>query len=430
MRKTIKTFALASLICLSFIAKAQNTPKVSLYGFVRTDLIFDTRQTVYVREGNLNMFPTNELLDEYGNDINNSPMLNYSSIGSRMGIKATGPDILGAKVTGVLESEFFGISNATVNTLRLRHAYMKMNWTNQELLIGQTWHPLFTEECFPTVINFNTGIPFQPFNRSPQIRYTYTNNNFKLQLATLTERDFTTPGPAGASFTYLSNNAIPEFTAGAHYKKPSADSTKTFATGVVGEYKIFRPRMTTNTNVITTKKLSSAAAVLYAGYLTPKFDIKAKATYGQNMFNHLMIGGYAIRHFDAMSIDEDLDYTNLEVAAAWLNFTYKFNSKLHTGLFAGYAQNMGSKNNIYDWNNLNSYYGRAFDIAYLYRFSARIEYNVGKVQFGFEPEYSVAAYGNQRNSLGVLQNNTENYPTSKIKEKDNIRLLGAVTYTI
>ena len=93
-----------------------------------------------------------------------------------------------------------------------------MNWVNQELLIGQTWHPLFTEECFPTVINFNTGIPFQPFNRSPQIRYTYTNNNFKLQLATLTERDFTTPGPAGASFTYLSNNAIPEFTAGALQK--------------------------------------------------------------------------------------------------------------------------------------------------------------------------------------------------------------------
>ena len=50
MKKTIKTFALASLICISFIAKAQNTPKVSLYGFVRTDLIFDTRQTVYVRE--------------------------------------------------------------------------------------------------------------------------------------------------------------------------------------------------------------------------------------------------------------------------------------------------------------------------------------------------------------------------------------------
>ena len=90
---------------------------------------------------------------------------------------------------------------------------------------------------------------------------------------------------------------------------------------------------------------------------------------------------------------------------------------------------MGSKNNIYEWNDLNSYYGRAFDIAYLYRFSARIEYNVGKVQFGFEPEYSVAAYGNQRNSLGILQNNSENYPTSEIKEQNNIRLLGAVTYT-
>ena len=74
--------------------------------------------------------------------------------------------------------------------------------------------------------------------------------------------------------------------------------------------------MTTNTNVITTKNYQRQRAVLYAGYLTPKFDIKAKATYGQNMFNHLMIGGYAIRHFDVMPIDEDWDYTNLEVAAA------------------------------------------------------------------------------------------------------------------
>ena len=96
------------------------------------------------------------------------------SVQTRLVGKITGPDAFGAKTSGYIEAEFFGTSDADVNGFRLRHAYVKLNWTTTELLIGQFWHPMFITESFPEVVSFNTGAPFQPFNRSPQIRVTQT----------------------------------------------------------------------------------------------------------------------------------------------------------------------------------------------------------------------------------------------------------------
>jgi hypothetical protein len=63
---------------------------------------------------------------------------------TRFGIKIKGPDVGKAKLSGVLETDFFGgfpISGqaASFADLRLRLAYAKLEWTHVSFLAGQDW---------------------------------------------------------------------------------------------------------------------------------------------------------------------------------------------------------------------------------------------------------------------------------------------------
>lgn len=113
------------------------------------------------------------------------------AVQSRLTGKITGPDFLGAKTSGMMEGEFFGTTDGDINGFRLRHAMMKASWSKADLLLGQYWHPMFVTDCYPGVYNFNTGVPFQPFNRSPQIRLTLKPTaKFNIMVAIMEERDF------------------------------------------------------------------------------------------------------------------------------------------------------------------------------------------------------------------------------------------------
>ncbi|MBE3111850.1 MAG: hypothetical protein IMZ46_15320 [Acidobacteria bacterium] len=152
--------------------KSQPAFGISISGFVKTDIFYDSRQTVSIREGHYLLFPKGPLLDPEGGDLNGRANFNILSVQTRLVGKITGPDALGAKTSACIEAEFFGTSDADVNGFRLRHGYLKLNWAKSELMVGQFWHPMFITESFPDVVSFDTGAPFQPFNRSPQVRYT------------------------------------------------------------------------------------------------------------------------------------------------------------------------------------------------------------------------------------------------------------------
>ena len=85
-------------------------PTVNISGFIKNDFFFDSRQTSNFREGHFLLYPENKLPDEYGKDINAKSSLNALSIQSRITGKFNGPDVLGGKLTGMLEGEFFGTS--------------------------------------------------------------------------------------------------------------------------------------------------------------------------------------------------------------------------------------------------------------------------------------------------------------------------------
>ena len=171
----MKKVLIALFVVLSISGYSQTAPTtapaakdwdVSVYGFIRTDYIWDTRKSAQVREYNLNLYPLDESLDANGKDINDAGASNFLSVVTRLGVKAKGPDVWGAKVTGVLEGDFFGNTEQTIGLLRLRHAYATLDWSKTSITMGQTWYPTFIPEVFPGVANFSTGIMFNPFGKT------------------------------------------------------------------------------------------------------------------------------------------------------------------------------------------------------------------------------------------------------------------------
>ncbi|MDZ7740737.1 MAG: hypothetical protein U5Q03_03045 [Bacteroidota bacterium] len=239
--------------CLSsaFAQEEEQKWGIKFHGFVKTDIIYDSRQSVAVREGHFHLYPKPELLDINGDDINAHPYFNILSIQTRLKGVISGPDVLGAKASAVIEGAFFGHSESDVNGFRLRHAFAKLNWTNTELLVGQYWHPMFIADCFPGTVSFNTGAPFQPFTRNPQIRLSQKFGGFTAQLAAISQRDFTdagvnaaTPGNLGSvsvSSFYLRNAVIPELNLTLKYQTTFGNTG--FLIGVAGNYKKLSPRL-------------------------------------------------------------------------------------------------------------------------------------------------------------------------------------------
>ena len=76
----------------------------------------------------------------------------------------TGPDIGKARSSAKIETDFGGFSGSNT-MLRIRQAYVNLDWGKSAVLVGITWHPLFGA-VMPDVLNLSTGAPFQPFNRS------------------------------------------------------------------------------------------------------------------------------------------------------------------------------------------------------------------------------------------------------------------------
>ncbi|MEI6766737.1 MAG: hypothetical protein WCM76_13985 [Bacteroidota bacterium] len=414
----MKKLILPILMLLPFILKAQDESKFGIHfsGYVKNDVFVDTRETESLREGHFYLYPLNIKNDKAGEDVNAKMNFNILSIQTRVSGAITGPDAFGAKTSGLIEGEFFGTQDANTNGFRLRHAYVKLNWKTTELLMGQTWHVFMNPECYPEVINVNTGAPYQPFARNPQVRLTQSLGKFKIALAAMSQRDFTSPGGSLS----LRNSAIPEAALRIQYGTKNDANGSEFLIGLAGEYKSLTPRLVSDSNYKTSETVNSLASEFFIKYKTKPLTVKAAAVYGQNLYDLSMIGGYAIKYTtDTAILKKDLrSYTPLNTLAAWVELMTN-GSKIQFGLFGGYSKNMGSLQNIQNWTSESSYFGRGRNLAYVYRVSPRVVFISGKTRFALEGDYTSAAYGNKINSLGEV---------SDIKAVSNIRLLFAAYY--
>ena len=395
------------LISFSQEKKEESKFKVKFSGFVKNDFFWDSRKTVAAREGHFLLWPSAINRDADGNDINDKVNFNFLAIQSRLSVGLSGPDAFGAKISAKIEGDFFAQANDNINLLRLRHAFVKMNWTNTELLVGQYWIPMFVTACFPGTVSFNTGVPMQPFGRNPQIRLTQKMGNFKFIAVASSQRDYASRGAAGPSGEYLRNSALPEFSTQLHFAKEKA-----FIAGVGGSFKQIVPQIVTGEGYATDETVSSFNGIAFMKIKTAAVTIKIEGIYGQNIADVLSIGGFAIT--DSTDLAKGyVKYSPLTTASFWADI-HTNGKEIQFGVFGGYTENMGTDKNV-----VGSIYGLGTNIESLYRVSPRIMFNSGKMRFALEGEYTVANYGSTIDTKGV--------PTD-LSEVSNMRVLAAVYY--
>ncbi len=410
MKRIIICTILASL-ALSKISAQDADPGwgIKFSGFVKTDIFYDTRQpstSCAVREGHFFLYPENVLYDVEGNDVNDNPSFHILNIQSRLRVAISGPDAFGAKTSGVIEGEFFGTTEADINGFRLRHAFVKIDWTKTTLLIGQTWHPMFPDESFPGTISFNTGAPFTPFSRNPQVRVTRKLGILSLSLTAYSQRDFTSSGPDGASNKYLRNSGIPG--TNLQFRLPVNSNIIMWA-GL--DYKKLRPELKTTANYETKSSISGVSYFANLKIKTTPLSISLMGVYGQNACDLVMIGGYGVSEVTD-SVTMEKTYTNLNTGNFWIDLTTN-GKKFVFGLFSGYSKNLGASEEIH-----GDVYGRGNNIDHLFRISPRATVTEGRLTFGLEVEHTTAAYGTMESSGKV----TNTHSVS------NLRLLFSAIY--
>ncbi len=356
----------------SAASATDETPNIRFFGFVKHDAFLDSRQMVAARQGQFSLYPSAVNNNEAGTDRNEGPYFHMLAIQSRLSMEVTGPEAFGASSRAFIEGAFFGNIETDINGFRLRHAFVELNWDNRHrLLFGQYWHPMFGVPAVPGVVAFNTGAPFKPFARNPQIRYTFSPGNTSFILAAMSQIDFASQGGS----LPLRRSGIPNLHAQIRYASGG------FSAGTGLDYKALKPDVLSGEEL-----LHSLAGTAFANVTSGTTRAMIQVTYGQNLFDHLMLGGYALHQPDPAN-SAVYDLRNITTGAIWTDIST--GGAFRVGLFAGYTENFGTDETF----TSGALTPRGGNIAWIWRASPRAEWSSGPVRFSLEAEYSEAAYG-------------------------------------
>lgn len=380
-------------------AAAQDSSRIIVkpYGFIRNYLNFDSRQTYTVIGGEYNMLPYDEQWNEdRSEDLNATPHLQMQALTSRFGINVSGPKLKGMKTSAKLEGDFGGFgSNNTL--LRLRLAYLKLSDGNDEIVVGQDWHPM-SGSIMPDVLGMAAGAPFRPHSRTPQIRVSSYHKSIGCTVALLWQLQFMNNGPAGAddptstASPAFANNALwPEAFIGVNFKQGP------WFVQIGVDDQVLRPRTHAVDAVGVARTVSemvvSMSPTLYAQYVENMWSVKLRSTLAQNTSHLNQLVGYAVT---GVNEDGSWNYSPMQATISYLNIAY--GRKYRVNLFVGYMKNLGSRENLYDFGtgDYRIYMKGGQDFTHLnsaYRVAPSFSYNIGAFNLGLEYEWTAATFG-------------------------------------
>ena len=236
IKKVLLLSVMAAVIASAMgqIDTASKKYRFDFHGFVNPHFYADSREVVGGREDMMLFYPKPVNYDANGNDLNDGWQANMLAITARLGLRISGPDALGAKTSAYVEGDFTGSTNAAINNLRLRHAYIDFLWDehgcvgrrdcairSHRLLIGQYWYPMQIHEVMPLTNPLNMGAPFALYARQPQVRYECDLLRLEAVAAASWQLDNMSQGELNgqhvSSTVFARHSLIPELTAQLRY---------------------------------------------------------------------------------------------------------------------------------------------------------------------------------------------------------------------
>lgn len=369
-RRGLSRRVLRGVLLLALAAPlAASAQDVDLYGYIKAETIYDTRQVANVREGQFVLFPLPDSDGDGSNDTDANAADNFllTAVQTRLGVRAGGVEAFGATASGTIEADFFGAANVGISEFRLRNAYLQLAWPNRTALFGQYWSPLFTVPVYPQTVSFNTGAPFQPFARQPQVRLTLRpSEGVQIVGAIAGQRD---------AFAEIGGPKLQQQSG-----LPMAHLQGRFGSGgslVGGGAYIKRIRPT----LAAEEEFTAGAVQGYARYQADRFFVQGKVTYGTDLTDHLMTGGY-------LALD-DGTYEPLGVVGTWLD-AGTTGRPVDVGVFAGYLATLGAADEL-----AAAVVGggvRTPNLKRTWRVAPRVSARRGPVRFAAEVEVSTALF--------------------------------------
>ena len=440
--KKILVFALSALCVLPLMAqesgkeakkeaaKSHLKQHFKPYGFIRNYFTFDSRESMsgtgdmyYYQPYDENWNQTEAEAATSGlprEDLNAVSTFRYLSLTTRVGLNIVGYKWRNTEFSGKIEADFYAGLTGTSHKLsgtaqfRLRQAYVSLGWDSLkmgkdfarvDLTLGQTWHPMAADLC--DVIALNSGAPFGPFNRSPQVKMDARLGKYvTLTASLLWQMQYISQGPIGASAEYIAYSKTPESYLGLSFHD------KGFLMRVGADVLSIKPRHqgavlasdgVTKVTVKVKDRITTASPFLYLQYQEGDFSIKAKTIFAEAGEHMNMNGGYGV---SAINADGSWSYTPTRSSASWLSIVYggkvgkqedKHPQKLQGILYAGYVENLGTKAELYDESYY--YYPRVPNMKRMWRLSPTLLYTVGKFQLGLEYEITSVHYGDMAQGL-------------------------------
>lgn len=367
-----------------------------IYGQVRTDLFYNSRNSSETVDGLFYMYPKDIVLDADGKDLNAHANGSFYAIYSRLGLDVQGPMIFNkVKTSAKVEADFRG-SGSTLATVRLRHAYFNLDFGHSDLLVGQTWHPMYGNVA-PSIMNLNMGAPYQPFGRAPQIRYQYKTTHFLLTAAALWQSQYKSVGPSTnhpgetkgtKSQDFIKNSCVPEFYLGADYR----DLGLIVGAGIHVSSLTPRTQSEVGDQVFkVNERVNALSGEAHVKYTTNKLFLAAKTLLTSNLTMTSGMGGYGVTSTDSRTGEQE--YTPLRVSQSWVSVMY--GGKLKAGFFGGFLKNLGAKDEV------KSLIGTGTNIDQLTTATAEMTYNLPNWKFGLEYSWCGAWYG-KNNAKGKV----------------------------
>ena len=420
------------------ILQAQETKKENVknnisnhfkpYGFIRNYFSVDTRENVAGTGDLFNYLPKDNQWNQteaeaaasgiQREDLNAQTTMRFLSLTTRLGLDIKDYRWKKTNFGGKIEADFYaGLTGSTGTAqMRLRQAYMTLTWDSLRmsgdalsrinLQLGQAWHPMAAD--MPDVISLNTGAPFNPFSRTPQIKMdAQLGKKFTLTASALWQMQYTSAGPEGASANYIKYAYTPECYLGLSY---NPNTNVLLRAGV--DMLSIAPRHTgtvlnnqgQEVKVKVSDRITTFSPFLYLQYKHKDFSLKAKTIYAQAGEHMNLNGGYGISRINQ---DGSWEYTPTRNSSSWLSLTY--GKQVKGILFAGYVRNFGTKDALAT-NAAGDIQGFYFsknsftNMNRLWRLSPTVLLTWGKFQLGAEYEITSAQYGkNLKASNGLAE---------------------------
>ncbi len=385
-------------------AQEEKPAHFKLYGFIRNYLSADSRAVNAGTEDLYFYMPKGHDMKD-GLDLNSGFNWRFVSLTTRLGVDVSGYKWGTMGVSGKVEADFYNLSGS-VPVLRLRQAFMKLTWDNSPvaLTLGQAWHPMAAD--MPHMNNLETGAPFNPFNRSPQVTADIDlGSGVTLTASLLYLNHYLPTGPAGKTKDYY-KYGLPEAYLGVSYK--SSKFLGRLGVDIVNmrPYRTltdWRVQDASSAKTIEVKSLlTTFSPFVFLQYTSGKFQLRAKSILAQAGEHMNLLSGYGVHAFNE---DGTIEYTPMQDWASFVSFSY--GKKFQVMGMLGYMKQLGTTQDLTD-NNVWMNTSADVHIQQAFRATPTVAWNLGKFTVSLEYNLTAAEFGSgARNARGMWDGDKE-----------------------